>query len=131
MLAERKRDALADMRGDLGRAHIAHAARQERAQHPAEVGERQYPHELPRVEADRRGVGVFVPEEPFVEGSQSRILTGRLKKGPHGVENARADIGVFGGSGFYSFVELIDEVAVETPYGDPSAPVVIGEAGLA
>jgi 5'-methylthioadenosine phosphorylase len=41
---------------------------------------------------------------------------------------ARADIGVFGGSGFYSFVELLDEVAIETPYGDPSAPILIGEA---
>ena len=40
-----------------------------------------------------------------------------------------AEIGVFGGSGFYSFVEVVDEVAVETPYGSPSAPIVIGEVG--
>jgi len=40
---------------------------------------------------------------------------------------AEAEIGVFGGSGFYSFVDVIDEVEVETPYGRPSAPVVIGE----
>lgn len=36
-------------------------------------------------------------------------------------------IGVFGGSGFYSFLDQIEEVAVETPYGDPSAPVSIGQ----
>ena len=41
----------------------------------------------------------------------------------------RAAIGVFGGSGFYSFLEHTDEVVVETPYGDPSAPIVIGEVG--
>ena len=31
-----------------------------------------------------------------------------------------ADIGVFGGSGFYSFLEDIKEVKIETPYGMPS-----------
>ena len=41
----------------------------------------------------------------------------------------RAEIGVFGGSGFYSFLDHTEEVVVETPYGDPSAPVVIGEVG--
>jgi len=40
---------------------------------------------------------------------------------------AEAEIGVFGGSGFYSFVDVVDEVEVETPYGRPSAPLVIGE----
>lgn len=38
-------------------------------------------------------------------------------------------IGVFGGSGFYSFLEDVREVKVDTPYGDPSAPVSIGEIG--
>jgi len=38
-----------------------------------------------------------------------------------------AEIGVFGGSGFYSFVDVVDELEVETPYGRPSAPVVVGE----
>jgi 5'-methylthioadenosine phosphorylase len=42
---------------------------------------------------------------------------------------AEAEIGVFGGSGFYSFVDVLDEVEVETPYGRPSAPFVIGEVG--
>ena len=39
---------------------------------------------------------------------------------------ARAEIGVFGGSGFYSFLTDATEHAVTTPYGDPSAPIVIG-----
>jgi 5'-methylthioadenosine phosphorylase len=42
---------------------------------------------------------------------------------------AEAEIGVFGGSGFYSFVDVVDELEVETPYGAPSAPIVIGEVG--
>ncbi len=42
---------------------------------------------------------------------------------------AEAEIGVFGGSGFYSFVDVVDEITVETPYGPPSAPVVLGEVG--
>ena len=40
-----------------------------------------------------------------------------------------ADIGVFGGSGFYSFLEDIKEVKVETPYGDPSDNLFIGKIG--
>lgn len=46
-----------------------------------------------------------------------------------GVTEARAEIGVFGGSGFSSFLGATEEVVVTTPYGDPSAPVVIGEVG--
>ncbi|HVA38591.1 MAG TPA: S-methyl-5'-thioadenosine phosphorylase [Candidatus Dormibacteraeota bacterium] len=41
--------------------------------------------------------------------------------------NERADIGVFGGSGFYSLLENIKEVVVETPYGAPSDAIAIGE----
>jgi 5'-methylthioadenosine phosphorylase len=42
---------------------------------------------------------------------------------------AEAEVGVFGGSGFYSFLADVEEVEVETPYGAPSAPVTIGEVG--
>jgi 5'-methylthioadenosine phosphorylase len=42
---------------------------------------------------------------------------------------ARAEIGVFGGSGFYRLLEGAEEVDVETPYGRPSAPTVVGEVG--
>ena len=44
-------------------------------------------------------------------------------------EKARAEIGVFGGSGFYSFLEDTTEFDLKTPYGDPSDKVVIGEVG--
>lgn len=39
----------------------------------------------------------------------------------------QAEIGIIGGSGFYSFVEPTRMVDVETPFGKPSAPVAIGE----
>jgi 5'-methylthioadenosine phosphorylase len=43
------------------------------------------------------------------------------------VATATAEIGVLGGTGFYSFLEPLDEIAVETPYGPPSAPITIVE----
>ena len=43
--------------------------------------------------------------------------------------SAQAEIGVFGGSGFYSFLDDAVEVAVDTPYGPPAAPVTIGDIG--
>lgn len=39
----------------------------------------------------------------------------------------RADVGVFGGSGFYSLIENAREVEVETPYGCPSDAFALGE----
>jgi 5'-methylthioadenosine phosphorylase len=38
-----------------------------------------------------------------------------------------ADIGVIGGSGFYEFLADAREVAVETPFGQPSETVLVGE----
>jgi len=38
-----------------------------------------------------------------------------------------AEIGVFGGSGFYSLIENAREVAIETPYGAPSDRLALGE----
>jgi len=40
--------------------------------------------------------------------------------------DSAAEVAVIGGTGFYSFLEDAVEVAVETPYGDPSAPVAVG-----
>jgi 5'-methylthioadenosine phosphorylase len=40
---------------------------------------------------------------------------------------AEAEIGVVGGSGFYSLLEGAQEVEVQTPYGPPSDVVTIGE----
>ena len=46
------------------------------------------------------------------------------------MENKKlAKIGVFGGSGFYKFLEDIEEVKVETPYGMPSDNLLIGKIG--
>lgn len=39
----------------------------------------------------------------------------------------KADIGVFGGSGFYNFLENIEEVEIDTPYGKPSDKIAIAE----
>lgn len=42
----------------------------------------------------------------------------------------RADIGVFGGSGFYSLTQgPIERVPVQTPYGSPSDSIAIGRMG--
>jgi 5'-methylthioadenosine phosphorylase len=42
---------------------------------------------------------------------------------------ATAEVGVLGGSGFYSFLEDAEEIDVDTPYGKPSAAITIGEVG--
>ncbi|MBN1299224.1 MAG: S-methyl-5'-thioadenosine phosphorylase [Actinobacteria bacterium] len=39
----------------------------------------------------------------------------------------KADVGVFGGSGFYNFLNVIDEADMDTIYGKPSDRIVIGE----
>ncbi|WP_026414334.1 S-methyl-5'-thioadenosine phosphorylase [Actinomadura oligospora] len=40
-----------------------------------------------------------------------------------------AEIGVIGGSGFYSFLDDVTEIEVETPYGPPSDPIAVGDLG--
>jgi len=42
-------------------------------------------------------------------------------------EVCKAEIGVFGGSGFYSFLNIKEEFYMNTPYGAPSDKIVIGE----
>ncbi|OEU97346.1 purine nucleoside phosphorylase [Streptomyces qinglanensis] len=41
----------------------------------------------------------------------------------------QAEIGIIGGSGFYSFLDEVTEVTVETPYGPPSDSLFLGETG--
>ena len=41
--------------------------------------------------------------------------------------SAQAEIGVIGGSGFYSFLDDVTEVPVDTPYGQPSDSLFLGE----
>ena len=38
-----------------------------------------------------------------------------------------ADIGVIGGSGFYSFLSDAHTVEIDTPFGPPSEPPVVGD----
>ncbi|MER5550260.1 S-methyl-5'-thioadenosine phosphorylase [Streptomyces sp. NPDC002793] len=42
-------------------------------------------------------------------------------------ETGTAEIGVIGGSGFYSFLEDVTEIQVDTPYGPPSDSLFLGE----
>ena len=42
------------------------------------------------------------------------------------MSESTAEVGIFGGSGFYSFLDDVEEVEIETPYGEPSAPVSVG-----
>jgi 5'-methylthioadenosine phosphorylase len=39
---------------------------------------------------------------------------------------ARAEVGVYGGTGFYELLDGAEELVLDTPYGPPSAPVTIG-----
>jgi 5'-methylthioadenosine phosphorylase len=41
----------------------------------------------------------------------------------------KADIGVFGGSGFYSFLENVEEIEIETPYGKTSDKIALAQIG--
>ena len=44
-------------------------------------------------------------------------------------EYPQAEIGVFGGSGFYELLDNPREHKVNTPFGAPSSPVMVGEIG--
>lgn len=77
----------------------------------------------------------------MVERTEFEILKGRRKAlyfptGVYGLEvlcrsamEHRADIGVFGGSGFYSFLEDVEEITVPTPYGAPSDKIAVARIG--
>lgn len=43
--------------------------------------------------------------------------------------SAHAQLGVFGGSGFYEFLDDVEEVVIDTPWGPTSGPVTIGGVG--
>ena len=43
------------------------------------------------------------------------------------MQKIKTRIGIFGGSGFYKFLDKTEECIIETPYGAPSSPVTIGE----
>ena len=45
------------------------------------------------------------------------------------VSEDKATIGVFGGSGFYKFLDKVEEIMVETPFGKPSDKYFLGKIG--
>jgi len=53
-------------------------------------------------------------------------VTGQGEPGGGDGRGAVADVGVIGGSGFYSFLDEPEEHVVDTPYGAASAPVAVG-----
>ena len=40
---------------------------------------------------------------------------------------SRAEIGIFGGSGFYEWLGSTEQVSMQTPYGEPSGPLAIAD----
>jgi 5'-methylthioadenosine phosphorylase len=60
------------------------------------------------------------PAASAVAGAETGAESGSTR-------TTRAEIGVIGGSGFYSFLEDVTEVEVETPYGVPSDSLFLGE----
>ena len=67
----------------------------------------------------RRRFVVLVVEQRLVDRTTAgeRLVSATAGDGP------RADVGVYGGSGLYSLLDDVEEVALDTPYGPPSAPV--------
>lgn len=51
------------------------------------------------------------------------------KRGIVTLAKLQADVGVFGGSGFYEFLENVQEAWIDTPYGLPSDKVAVAELG--
>ncbi len=51
------------------------------------------------------------------------------KETTHLTPQNHAEIGVFGGSGFYSLLENVTEAKIDTPYGPPSDSVFLAEVG--
>jgi len=41
----------------------------------------------------------------------------------------KAEIGVFGGSGLYTFLDNVEEVEIDTPYGKPSDKIALAQIG--
>lgn len=54
-------------------------------------------------------------------------MTGTRPWPPALPDGPRATVGVFGGSGFYRFVDQAEEISIDTPYGPTSAPLVIAD----
>jgi 5'-methylthioadenosine phosphorylase len=69
------------------------------------------------------------------DSADSAAPGGPPRSGPDGLRSVgpggalTATVGVIGGSGFYEFLDSADEVRVDTPFGSPSDPLVLGSIG--
>jgi 5'-methylthioadenosine phosphorylase len=45
------------------------------------------------------------------------------------MDTPKVEVGVFGGSGFYSLLDDPQEIKIDTPYGPPSSPAMVGDIG--
>lgn len=73
-------------------------------------------------EVDRRDAGQLSTIGVWgAEGVRGIVRVGGMSTS----ERVNAEIGVIGGSGFYSFLDDVEEVSVDTPYGPPSDPIAL------
>jgi 5'-methylthioadenosine phosphorylase len=56
-------------------------------------------------------------------------MTSTPPAGASDADPSRADVGIIGGSGLYALIDGLTEVPVETPYGLPSEPPLVGSVG--
>ena len=61
--------------------------------------------------------------------SRRRARPSRPEPASPRFRRVQAEIGIFGGSGFYRFLDDVETVEIATPFGAPSAPVTIGVVG--
>jgi len=61
-------------------------------------------------------------EHPFSEHTPVEQQSSKFP-----TQTPTADIGVFGGSGFYSLLDNVRELAIDTPYGAPSDSIFLAE----
>lgn len=59
----------------------------------------------------------------------SRLARVAVLSGNPTVGTPRAEVGVIGGSGLYDLLDDATAVAVSTPYGEPSGPVMVADVG--
>lgn len=62
-----------------------------------------------------------------MDGAGAAWQAGRVTSDEPALPADLADLGVIGGSGFYSFLDDPTDHELDTPYGAPSAPISVGE----
>lgn len=61
------------------------------------------------------------------KGKKLALSRAEGEKGESKPKLPQVDLGVFGGSGFYKFLENVKEYKIKTPYGEPSDKVAVAE----